>query len=138
ACAPLRVLLADDNPINRKVGVALLAQLGHPVDVVTNGAEVLSAIGSRAYDVVLLDVQMPVMDGYETARRIRSPGGGLVVRPRVIAMTANARAVDRERCLEAGMDDFLAKPLRLDALQVMLDSVVSAREMVTTRSAGRR
>jgi signal transduction histidine kinase len=119
--APLRLLLADDNLINQRVGVALLRQLGYTADVVANGAEVLEALQSRAYDVILLDVQMPVMDGYEASRRIRETWGDKALRPRLVAMTANARPVDRERCFEAGMDDFLAKPLDIELLREMLE-----------------
>ena len=119
----LRLLLADDNAINRQVGVALLAQLGYEVDVVENGAEVLRALESRTYDIVFLDVQMPVMDGYEAARRIRTAwAANEHSRPRVIAMTAGARPRDREMCLEAGMDDFLAKPLDIDLLRAKLET----------------
>jgi CheY-like chemotaxis protein len=121
---PLRILLADDNIINQKVGIGLLKRLGHEVDVVGDGAEVLRALETSAYDVVLLDVQMPVMDGYETARRIRNDWRDKeAVRPRIIAMTANARTKDRELCLAAGMDDYLAKPLQLDVLQTTLEDV---------------
>jgi two-component system, sensor histidine kinase len=130
--APLRVLLADDNAINRKVGVALLGTLGCTVDVVNDGAEAVAQIGARAYDLVFLDVQMPVMDGYEAARRIRTAWAGRdAARPRLIAMTANARQVDRDRCLEAGMDDFLGKPLQLDTLQALVQRC--ARQLVADR-----
>jgi signal transduction histidine kinase len=121
--APLRILLADDNAINQQVGIALLAQLGYTADVVANGAEVLQAFEAGVYDVVLLDVQMPVMDGYEASRRIRAAWTGKErARPRVIAMTANARLQDEERCYEAGMDDFLAKPLDIEILRAKLES----------------
>jgi CheY-like chemotaxis protein len=118
----LRLLLADDNVINQRVGVALLGRLGYSADVVANGAEVLQALESHAYDAILLDVQMPVMDGYEVSRRIRGtrPDND---RPRLIAMTANARPIDRERCLEAGMDDFLAKPLDINVLREKLEAL---------------
>jgi signal transduction histidine kinase len=119
AGAPLRLLLADDNPINRKVGVALLSGLGYTADVVVNGAEALRAVETDAYDLVFLDVE--VMDGYEAARRIRAARDASG-RPRLVAMTAHARPSDRERCLEAGMDDFLPKPLQVDALQALLDA----------------
>jgi len=123
ARAPLRLLLADDNVINRQVGAALLAQLGYTADVVANGAEVLSALEVGAYDAVLLDVQMPVMDGYEAARRIRKAWSGSreKARPRLIAMTSNERPADQERCFEAGMDDFLAKPLDIEILRAKLE-----------------
>jgi signal transduction histidine kinase/DNA-binding response OmpR family regulator len=112
--SPLRILLAEDNVVNQKVALALLGHLGYRADVAWNGHEVLEALGSKPYDVVLMDVQMPEMDGLEATRRIRErwPDG----RPMIIAMTANAMAEDREACLAAGMDDYVAKPIRPDAL----------------------
>ncbi|MFR9803184.1 response regulator [Pseudonocardia sp. RS010] len=108
----LRVLLADDNPVGRRVGLLLLERLGHRADTAATGLEVLAALEQREYDVVLLDVQMPELDGLETARRISSarPAGG---RPWLVALTANAMAGAREECLAAGMDDYVTKPVRL-------------------------
>jgi CheY-like chemotaxis protein len=119
---PLRLLLADDNRVNQTVGVALLKRLGYSVDVVANGVEVLRALDRRTYDAIFLDVQMPEMDGYETARRIRErfrDSGS--ARPHVIAMTAGAMEGDRDRCLEAGMDDYLAKPVRPESLRAAIE-----------------
>jgi signal transduction histidine kinase len=119
---PLRLLLADDNVINQRVGVGLLKRLGYTVDVAANGAQVLLALDTHVYDVILLDVHMPDMDGYETARRIRAkwpanePG-----RPRMIATTASAMQSDRDRCLEAGMDDYVSKPMQVEMLQAALE-----------------
>jgi two-component system, sensor histidine kinase len=119
---PLRLLLADDNVINQKVGVGLLKRLGYTADVVSNGVEVLRALDESDYDVILLDIQMPEMDGYETARRVRAKWAtNEAERPRMIAMTANALESDRDLCLEAGMDDYLSKPMQADALQAALE-----------------
>jgi CheY-like chemotaxis protein/HPt (histidine-containing phosphotransfer) domain-containing protein len=117
---PLRVLLADDNPINQRVGLSVLQKLGYQADVANNGIEVLKAIESQAYHVVFLDVQMPEMDGLEAARQIcqRWPGPK---RPCIIAMTGNALMGDRERCLAAGMDDYISKPVRVRDLQDALE-----------------
>jgi PAS domain S-box-containing protein len=111
----LRLLVAEDNAVNRQLAVALLAKLGYEADVVENGREALDALERVTYDVVLMDVQMPELDGLEATRRIRerfhSTHG-----PSIIAMTANAMEGDREECLAAGMDDYLAKPIRLEEL----------------------
>jgi PAS domain S-box-containing protein len=115
----LRILIAEDNVINRKVAVALLDQLGCAADVVTNGSEVLAALEKNRYDIVLMDLHMPIMDGLATTQAIatRWPQA---TRPVVIAMTADAMQGDRERCLAAGMQDYLSKPITLESLGAML------------------
>jgi CheY-like chemotaxis protein/HPt (histidine-containing phosphotransfer) domain-containing protein len=117
---PLRLLLADDNPINQKVGLRVLQKLGYRADVAHSGKEVLSALEHKPYDLVFMDVQMPEMDGLETARQIcrRWPREK---RPCIIAMTGNALTGDREKCLEAGMDDYISKPVRIAELQNALE-----------------
>jgi CheY-like chemotaxis protein/HPt (histidine-containing phosphotransfer) domain-containing protein len=117
---PLRLLLADDNPINQKVGLNVLKKLGYDLDIVENGLQVLQALEQKTYDLIFLDVQMPELDGLETARRIcqQWPPGK---RPRLIAMTGTALAGDREKCLAAGMDDYISKPVRFDKLQAVLE-----------------
>ena len=117
---PLRVLLADDNPINQKVGLNVLQKLGYRADVANNGLEVLHALEQKVYDILFLDVQMPEMDGLEAARQIcqRWP---LERRPFIVAMTGNALMGDREKCLEAGMDDYISKPVRVGELQAALE-----------------
>ncbi len=116
---PLRILLAEDNAVNRKVATKLLERLGYRPEVAGNGYEVLHALERKVFDVVLMDVAMPEMDGLEASRRIRRsmPDGG---RPRIVAMTANAMAGDRERCFEAGMEDYVSKPIDIDNLAAAL------------------
>jgi CheY-like chemotaxis protein len=112
---PLRILLAEDNLVNQKLALRLLSQMGYRADVASNGIEAVESVGRQTYDVVLMDVQMPEMDGLEASRRITAkvPAGE---RPRIVAMTANAMQGDREMCLAAGMDDYVTKPIRVEAL----------------------
>ena len=117
---PLRLLLADDNPINQKVGLSVLHRLGYRADLANNGVEVLEALEQKAYDILFLDVQMPEMDGLEAARKICQKWSA-DKRPRIIAMTGNALVGDREKCLQAGMDDYISKPIRISDLQSALE-----------------
>jgi len=112
---PLRILLAEDNLVNQKLALRLLKQMGYRADVAGNGLEAVEALQRQKYDVVLMDVQMPEMDGLEASRQINQqwPRGQ---RPHIIAMTANAMQGDREMCLAAGMDDYVTKPIRVDEL----------------------
>jgi PAS domain S-box-containing protein len=112
---PLRILLAEDILVNQKLALRLLEQMGYRADVASNGIETIQSLERQPYDVILMDVQMPEMDGLEASRRIcaRWPRGE---RPTIIAMTANAMQGDREMCLEAGMDDYISKPIRPDEL----------------------
>ncbi|WP_319524083.1 response regulator [uncultured Desulfosarcina sp.] len=108
----VRILLAEDNLVNQKVAVKLLQKMGYHSDVVSNGKEALEALSKEEYDLVFMDCQMPVMDGYEASRKIRNPDSS--VRDHmvpVIALTANAMKGDREKCLQAGMDDYVTKPI---------------------------
>jgi signal transduction histidine kinase/CheY-like chemotaxis protein len=117
----IAILLVEDGAVNQTVALNMLTRLGHQADVAWNGLEALEALEQRPYDVVLMDVQMPELDGLDATRRIRQrwPDGG----PHIIAMTANAMAEDRDECLAAGMDDYLAKPIRLEALAEALRAV---------------
>ncbi len=112
---PLRILLAEDNVVNQKLALRLLQQMGYRADLASNGIEAIEAVERQTYDVILMDVQMPEMDGLEATRRI-SARWAAGDRPRIVAMTANAMQGDREACLAAGMDDYLTKPIRVDAL----------------------
>jgi PAS domain S-box-containing protein len=121
---PLRILLAEDILVNQKLALRLLQQMGYRADVASNGLEAVQSVERQPYDVILMDVQMPEMDGLEASRRIcaRWPRGQ---RPTIIAMTANAMQGDREMCLEAGMDDYVSKPIRPDELVKALIKVNS-------------
>ncbi|HEV2712802.1 MAG TPA: response regulator, partial [Gaiellaceae bacterium] len=121
AGAPLRVLIAEDNTVNQRLALLLLEKLGHRADVVGNGAEALEALERGAYDVILMDVQMPEMDGLEATRRIHERWASR--RPRIIAVTAGAMSEERDRCLAAGMDDYLSKPIRIEELSAALGAV---------------
>jgi PAS domain S-box-containing protein len=116
---PLRILLAEDNASNQKVTLQILNKLGYRADAVVNGQEVLEALERQPYDIVFMDVEMPVMDGITAARKIRElwPGNGL----KIIAITAYAMHGDKEKCLDAGMDDYIPKPVRKGDLAAMLE-----------------
>ncbi|WP_295406286.1 response regulator [uncultured Thiocystis sp.] len=115
----LRILLAEDNPINQMVALKLLKHLGLQADIVNNGAEAVEAVRQNVYDVILMDVQMPELDGISASRQIRQlPPSHR--QPRIIALTANATADDRQACLDAGMNDFATKPIRMEKLVELL------------------
>jgi CheY-like chemotaxis protein len=120
-----RVLLAEDNPVNQRVAARMLAKLGYRVDVVSNGLEAVEAVRRVPYDAILMDCQMPEMDGYEAAGAIRRSESRQ--RIPIVALTANAMAGDRERCIEAGMDEYLAKPVKLEDLRGVLEKYCRAR-----------
>ncbi|HEU0188931.1 MAG TPA: ATP-binding protein [Gallionella sp.] len=123
----LRILLAEDNAVNQHLAVSLLEKEGHVVTVAANGMEVLAALRDEAYDLILMDMQMPVMDGMETAARIREVEQRSGSHIPIIALTANAMKGDRERCLTAGMDDYVSKPLRKQDLLRAIGNVQQQR-----------
>ena len=127
---PLRILLAEDNAVNQKLALRLLGQLGYQADVAANGLEAIGALERQHYDVVLMDMQMPELDGLDATRQIcqRWPPPE---RPRIIAMTANAMQADRELCLAAGMDDYISKPIRTDELIAALGRSPVLGEVIT-------
>jgi CheY-like chemotaxis protein len=112
---PLDILLVEDNPVNRSVALGLLGRLGYKASAAANGREAINAFETRDYDLVMMDLQMPTMDGLETTRELRRrlPSER---QPCIIAITANAVLGEREECLAAGMNDYLTKPLKLDML----------------------
>jgi signal transduction histidine kinase/DNA-binding response OmpR family regulator len=120
---PLKILLAEDNPVNQKVALLMLERLGYRADLAANGLEALECLQRRSYDVVLMDIEMPEMDGLEATRRIREERP---TNPKIIGMTAHALQDDRDRCLAAGMDIYLTKPIRIDDLSTALRSTVEA------------
>jgi len=124
---PLRILLAEDNVVNQKLALRLLQQMGYRADLASNGLEAVESVRRQAYDVVLMDVQMPELDGLDATRRICAlvPAAE---RPRIVAMTANAMQGDREMCLAAGMDDYITKPIRVDHLANALNNATTRRE----------
>ena len=115
---PMRILIGEDNPVNMKLAERVLDKLGYKPDTAFNGLEVLDALQQVNYDLILMDVQMPEMDGYEATRTIRMQKNH---QPFIIAMTANAMQGDREKCLQAGMDDYISKPIKLEDLVKLLE-----------------
>jgi CheY-like chemotaxis protein len=118
----LRILLVEDNSFNQMIALRFLAKLGYQADCAMNGLEVLKALESKIYDVILMDIQMPEMDGLEATRRIRLIENDKFTNQnlKIVAMTANIMAEDRQNCILAGMDDFISKPVRLESLASVL------------------
>ena len=118
----LNILIAEDNPVNQRVAQLMLQRLGHRTDLAANGREVLRALEDRAYDLVLMDIQMPEMDGIEATKHIRSrwPQG-----PKIIAITSFDPEFCRDQCFSAGVDDFINKPIRMNELGAAIDRNMS-------------
>ncbi|AUI69286.1 response regulator [Beggiatoa leptomitoformis] len=130
---PLRILLAEDNPINQQLALLMLSNMGYQADVAGNGLEVLNTLQRNPYDLILMDVQMPEMDGFMATQMIRQTRRYAINPPRIVAMTANALQGDREKCLAVGMDDYLSKPVKLEDLYVVLEKW--GGKMLQTRPA---
>jgi len=133
---PLRILLAEDNVVNQKVAQHIFNRMGYRADVAANGSEVLTAIAQQTYDLIFMDMQMPVMDGVEATKQIyrRIESGQLAIRPRIVAMTANAMQGDREICLNVGMDDYISKPIHNDELVRVLRECPSITSVANVKS----
>jgi PAS domain S-box-containing protein len=117
----LRILLAEDNIVNQRVMLQMLSKLGYRADIAANGLEVLKALGQQSYDIVLMDIQMPEMDGLETARTIRNRLSSSY-QPKIIAITAHAMQGDRKMCIDAGMNGYISKPVKIEELKMALNS----------------
>ncbi|HWQ19500.1 MAG TPA: response regulator, partial [Methanotrichaceae archaeon] len=124
---PLRILVAEDVPSNQMVLVEMLRRMGYRADMAADGREVLQALERQPYDLVLMDVQMPEMDGLEAAREIRKRCPHW---PKIIAITAYAMEGDREKCIEAGMDEYIAKPVKKDDLASLLCNISSLKDKI--------
>jgi two-component system sensor histidine kinase/response regulator len=127
----LRLLLAEDNPVNQRVAVYLLQKAGYTVTAVSNGKQALTALAQESFDAILMDVQMPQMDGFEATKAIRAREAGTDRHIPIIAMTAHAMSGDRERCLQAGMDDYVSKPMQIKDLLRAFDSAFQAASSAT-------
>jgi CheY-like chemotaxis protein len=121
----LRVLVAEDNAVNQRLASAMLARLGHDAVVVGDGAQAVAAVARQGFDAVLKEVQMPTLSGFDATAAIRAAERGTSVRVPIVAMTAHAMAGDRERCLDAGMDDYVSKPVSLAAIEGALQRLLA-------------
>jgi PAS domain S-box-containing protein len=135
AAKSVRVLVAEDNTVNQKVILLMLFRLGYRAEVATNGAEVLAMMQKSTYDLVLMDLHMPEMDGLETTRQIRNQKDSSALSPWIVAVTANAMQGDRERCLASGMNDYLAKPIMMDDLIEVLQRALAALRPANSAAA---
>ncbi len=117
----MRILVVDDVPVNLKLSCRLLERLGFHADTAANGTNALAMLATTDYDVIFMDILMPEMDGYETSHRIRLQQAQKSRQPWIVALTAHALVENRHACIEAGMDDFLTKPLRLSDMQAAIE-----------------
>jgi CheY-like chemotaxis protein len=124
---PLRILLAEDNHVNQKLASRILEKQGHVVEVAPDGAKALEMLDKQNFDLVLMDAQMPVMDGFEATAAIRRLEEHTRAHIPIIAMTAHAMVGDRQRCLQAGMDGYIAKPVHADDLFETIETVLAAQ-----------
>ena len=126
---PLSILIAEDNLINQKLATVILSKLGYKPEVANDGEQAVKMFKAKLYDVILMDMQMPVMDGIEATQTIRS--NLQLKQPQIIAMTANASAEDREKCLKAGMNDYISKPVKLDELMNLLKNAAMKVQLLS-------
>jgi CheY-like chemotaxis protein len=131
-CAPLAILVAEDNPVSQRLVTALLKERGHSVTLAGNGCVVLDHLEHRDFDLILMDIQMPEMDGLQATAEIRSREGQSGKHVPIVAMTAHAMAGDRERCLDAGMDGYIAKPIHPGELMALITGMSAQRIAVTS------
>ncbi len=129
---PPRILMAEDNMINQRVGKLILQRAGFDIDLAADGVETLDAHKKQPYDLILMDCQMPVMDGFEASREIRRL---LLPQPAIVAVTANALVGERERCLNAGMDDYLSKPFQAEQLVAVVVKWITIRQNLKSHEA---
>ena len=129
---PIRILMAEDNVINQRVGKLILQRAGLDIDLVSDGSEAVDAHRANPYDLILMDCQMPTMDGFEASRRIRDLPQK---QPIIVAVTANALVGERERCLSAGMDDYLSKPFQAEQLVDVVSRWVAIRRAAAVSRA---
>jgi CheY-like chemotaxis protein len=127
----LEILLAEDNRVNQKLAVALLEKIGHQIEVANNGREAVELYRKKAFDLVLMDVQMPEVDGYQATQQIRQIQLQAGKRVPIVALTAHASPADRQRCLASGMDEYLAKPIRAGDLYTLIESLTGHRSALT-------
>jgi FOG: CheY-like receiver len=123
-----KILLVEDYPINQELTKELLSLLGCEVEVADNGLQAIAMIETKLFDLILMDIQMPEMDGYQVTRAIRKKGGAFASIP-IVALTANALQGDREKCLDAGMTDYLSKPIRGMDLELMLNKYLPTKKV---------
>jgi CheY-like chemotaxis protein len=124
----LRVLIAEDNSVNQLIALKMLEKLGHSAVAVTNGREAFDALQIGQFDIVFMDCQMPELDGYEATKLIRSCGTAQICTVPIVAMTANAMAGDREKCISAGMNDYVSKPMKAQDLNLAIERCRTAQD----------